>query len=92
MYPRKAESPCAAYPADPRPTHCPQAFRIIEQDLGKPLGDLFSSISEYPIAAASIGQVSAGTSGGRATFVAYFSRRCSAFKYRLAVFSLVDAP
>eukprot|EP01025_Chloroclados_australasicus_P008476 TRINITY_DN1300_c1_g1_i1.p1 TRINITY_DN1300_c1_g1~~TRINITY_DN1300_c1_g1_i1.p1 ORF type:complete len:625 (-),score=96.31 TRINITY_DN1300_c1_g1_i1:378-2252(-) len=33
------------------------AFQIMEEELGKPIGDVFSSISEAPIAAASLGQV-----------------------------------
>ena len=36
-----------------------QAFAIMEEDLGQPLGAVFSSISERPIAAASLGQVPA---------------------------------
>ena len=35
-----------------------QAFAIMEEDLGRPLEQVFSSISERPIAAASLGQVS----------------------------------
>lgn len=35
-----------------------QAFRIMEQELGCPIAQVFSSISEHPIAAASLGQVS----------------------------------
>lgn len=35
----------------------PQAFSIMEEQLGRPLAAVFSSISERPIAAASIGQV-----------------------------------
>lgn len=34
-----------------------QAFSLIEASLGRPLGEVFSSISERPIAAASLGQV-----------------------------------
>ena len=34
------------------------AFAIMEEELGKSLGEVFSSISEHPIAAASLGQVS----------------------------------
>lgn len=34
-----------------------EAFNIIESQLGRPLGDVFSSISESPVAAASLGQV-----------------------------------
>lgn len=34
-----------------------QAFAIMEEELGQPLGAVFSSISERPIAAASLGQV-----------------------------------
>ena len=34
-----------------------QAFAIIERSTGRPLGDIFSEISEGPIAAASLGQV-----------------------------------
>ena len=41
------------------PTHL-QAFAIIEASLGRPLGEVFSSISERPIAAASLGQVYKG--------------------------------
>ena len=33
------------------------AFSIMEEDLGRPLASVFSSISEHPIAAASLGQV-----------------------------------
>lgn len=33
------------------------AFAIIEEQLGRPLDQLFSSISERPVAAASLGQV-----------------------------------
>lgn len=33
------------------------AFAIIEEQLGRPLEELFSSISERPVAAASLGQV-----------------------------------
>ena len=36
-----------------------QAFALIEASLGRPLGEVFSSISERPIAAASLGQVGA---------------------------------
>lgn len=35
------------------------AFAIIESELGRPLGEVFSSISERPVAAASLGQVGA---------------------------------
>ncbi|KAK9785023.1 hypothetical protein WJX73_005206 [Symbiochloris irregularis] len=35
----------------------PLAFAMMEEDLGQPLGAVFSSISESPIAAASLGQV-----------------------------------
>ncbi len=34
----------------------------MEEDLGRPIAAVFSSISEHPIAAASLGQVCAGTS------------------------------
>ncbi|RYZ30243.1 MAG: hypothetical protein EOO10_03520, partial [Chitinophagaceae bacterium] len=34
-----------------------QAFAIMENEYGRPLGEIFSSISESPIAAASLGQV-----------------------------------
>lgn len=34
-----------------------QAFQIMEEDLGRPIAAVFSSISEHPIAAASLGQV-----------------------------------
>ncbi|PRW32613.1 putative aarF domain-containing kinase chloroplastic isoform A [Chlorella sorokiniana] len=34
-----------------------QAFALIESSLGRPLGEVFSSISERPVAAASLGQV-----------------------------------
>ena len=40
-----------------------QAFEMMEQDLGRPIAAVFSSISEHPIAAASLGQVS-GCAGG----------------------------
>ncbi len=33
------------------------AFQIIEEQLGRPMDQVFSSISERPIAAASLGQV-----------------------------------
>ncbi|CAG9466897.1 unnamed protein product [Pedinophyceae sp. YPF-701] len=33
------------------------AYRIIEDQLGRPMGEVFSSISERPVAAASLGQV-----------------------------------
>jgi len=33
------------------------AFAIMEEELGRSLGEVFSSISEHPIAAASLGQV-----------------------------------
>ena len=36
-----------------------QAFQIMEAELGRPIAEVFSSISERPIAAASLGQVSA---------------------------------
>jgi predicted unusual protein kinase regulating ubiquinone biosynthesis (AarF/ABC1/UbiB family) len=35
-----------------------KAFQIMEQQLGRPLGDVFSAVSERPVAAASLGQVS----------------------------------
>ena len=34
-----------------------EAFAIMEEELGRSLGEVFSSISEHPIAAASLGQV-----------------------------------
>jgi predicted unusual protein kinase regulating ubiquinone biosynthesis (AarF/ABC1/UbiB family) len=34
-----------------------QAFAIIQEQLGRPLEAVFSSISEQPVAAASLGQV-----------------------------------
>lgn len=34
-----------------------QAFQMMEEDLGRPIAEVFSSISEHPIAAASLGQV-----------------------------------
>ena len=37
-----------------------QAFALIEASLGRPLGEVFSSISERPVAAASLGQVRIG--------------------------------
>ena len=33
-----------------------QAFQIMEEELGRPIAEVFSSISERPIAAASLGQ------------------------------------
>jgi len=51
------------------------AFAIIEQQLAKPLGELFSSISERPVAAASLGQVCAvGPEGAGFSFG--FGGRC----------------
>lgn len=38
-----------------------QAFTIIQEQLGRPLEAVFSSISEQPVAAASLGQVTATT-------------------------------
>ena len=35
----------------------PQAFGILQEELGRPIAEVFSSISERPIAAASLGQV-----------------------------------
>lgn len=44
--------------ASPTPSSSPpQAFALIESSLGRPLGEVFSSISERPVAAASLGQV-----------------------------------
>jgi len=37
-----------------------QAFAMIEAQLGRPLGEAFSSISDHPVAAASLGQVYKG--------------------------------
>lgn len=37
-----------------------QAFAMIEAQLGRPLGEVFSSISDHPVAAASLGQVYKG--------------------------------
>ena len=37
-----------------------QAFEIMEQELGRPIAEVFSCISERPIAAASLGQVCVG--------------------------------
>jgi len=34
-----------------------QAFGILQEELGRPIAEVFSSISERPIAAASLGQV-----------------------------------
>ena len=34
-----------------------QAFGILQEELGRPIAEVFSSISEKPIAAASLGQV-----------------------------------
>ncbi len=34
-----------------------QAFQIMDAELGRPIAEVFSSISERPIAAASLGQV-----------------------------------
>ena len=36
---------------------CLQAFAILQLELGRPIAEVFSSISERPIAAASLGQV-----------------------------------
>jgi hypothetical protein len=43
------------------------AMRLIEAELGKPVGDLFESIGPRPVAAASLGQVRAGPSQAEAT-------------------------
>jgi len=37
-----------------------EAFAIIQEQLGRPLEAVFSSISEQPVAAASLGQVGGG--------------------------------
>ena len=37
-----------------------EAFEMIERQLGRPIGEVFSSISERPVAAASLGQVYKG--------------------------------
>ena len=37
--------------------HVSQAFGILQEELGRPIAEVFSSISERPIAAASLGQV-----------------------------------
>ncbi|MER0336311.1 AarF/UbiB family protein, partial [Vibrio vulnificus] len=39
----------------------PLAMKIIEEDLGSPIGSFFSYISEEPVAAASFGQVYRGS-------------------------------
>ena len=35
------------------------AFRIIEENLGRPMEEVLSAVSEHPVAAASLGQVCA---------------------------------
>jgi len=45
-----------------------QALEMMERDLGQPIAQVFSSISERPIAAASLGQVCPG-------------RRCSSLSF-----------
>lgn len=40
-----------------------QAFQIMEEELGRPIAQVFSSISEHPIAAASLGQVVSASPG-----------------------------
>lgn len=47
-----------------------EAFAIMEEQLGRPLGEVFSSISERPIAAASLGQVYKATLRGTGELVA----------------------
>ena len=39
------------------PTRILQAFGILQEELGRPIAEVFSSISDRPIAAASLGQV-----------------------------------
>jgi predicted unusual protein kinase regulating ubiquinone biosynthesis (AarF/ABC1/UbiB family) len=38
----------------------PVAYALIEEELGRPVGEVFSSLSEEPVAAASLGQVYRG--------------------------------
>lgn len=48
---------CCVLQDDVPPFPDEQAFSIIQQQLGRPLEAVFSSISEQPVAAASLGQV-----------------------------------
>ena len=45
-----------------------QAFEIMEEELGRPIAQVFSSISERPIAAASLGQVCQAVGTGQSSF------------------------
>lgn len=45
-------------PISTQPRMGVQAFEMMEKELGRPIAQIFSSISERPIAAASLGQVS----------------------------------
>lgn len=47
----------------------------MEEELGRPIGYVFSSISERPIAAASIGQVLLGPETSRASAITCLSDR-----------------
>lgn len=57
----------------------------MEADLGKPLEEVFSSISERPIAAASLGQVQNSTPGSTEHYVVKYD----AHNYRAAAFSWI---
>ena len=46
------------YEMDPFPSN--EARRVISEELGRPVGELFSELSEHPVAAASLGQVYRG--------------------------------
>ncbi len=55
---------------DQVPPHPPaEIMRVIEDELGKPVGELFEDFEREPMAAASLGQVHGATVGGRRVVV-----------------------